>query len=176
MSTKTTDRKGTTGKKKLPVVTVAEAEEAARLAGLPLEATLALTDVAGAVKEGLMAFVSSTGLAVAKDTSHQSSLPSSREARASSVPRSFGRSMVTGPVVVLIVVGQWPLRLLSRVRSPCAAVGMSSCHRGERCRRRSPRGPRAADSARGDDVQVGAEPVGVPRTPEDHRWHHCDRG
>ncbi len=51
-------------KKKLPVVTVAEAEEAARLAGLSLEATLALTDVAGAVKEGLMAFVSSTGLLV----------------------------------------------------------------------------------------------------------------
>ena len=32
--------------------------------------------------------------------------PSSREANASSVPRSFGRSIVTGPVVVLIVVGQ----------------------------------------------------------------------
>ncbi len=51
-------------KKKVPVVTVAEAEEAARLAGMPLEASVALADVAGAVKEGLMAFVSSTGLMV----------------------------------------------------------------------------------------------------------------
>ena len=37
--------------KKLPVVTIAEPEEAARLSGLPLEATVALGDVAGAVKE-----------------------------------------------------------------------------------------------------------------------------
>ncbi len=32
--------------KKIPVVTVAEPAEAARLAGLPLEATIALADVA----------------------------------------------------------------------------------------------------------------------------------
>jgi hypothetical protein len=32
--------------------------------------------------------------------------PRSREANASSVPRSLGRSIVTGPVVVLMVVGQ----------------------------------------------------------------------
>ena len=43
-------------KKKLPVVTVAEVEEADRLADLPLEATIALAEVAGAVKEGLLAF------------------------------------------------------------------------------------------------------------------------
>src|SRR5215212_11811773 len=47
--------------------------------------------------------------------------PSSREAKASSVPRSLGRSMVTGPVVVLMVVGQWPLRLPGRARSPWAS-------------------------------------------------------
>jgi len=46
--------------------------------------------------------------------------PSSREAKASSVPRSFGRSMVTGPAVVFTVVGQWPLRLPGRARSPWA--------------------------------------------------------
>jgi putative transposase len=51
-------------RKKVPVVTVNEAEEAARLAELSLEASVALGDVAGAVKEGLMAFVSSTGLMV----------------------------------------------------------------------------------------------------------------
>jgi putative transposase len=51
-------------KKKLPVVTVAQVEEADRLADLPLEATIALAEVAGAVKEGLLAFASATGLVV----------------------------------------------------------------------------------------------------------------
>ena len=51
-------------KKKLPVVTVAHAEEAARLADLPLEATVALADVAGAIRDGLLAFASATGLVV----------------------------------------------------------------------------------------------------------------
>ena len=36
------------------------------------------------------------------------------------LPRSLGRSMVIGPAVVLIVVGQWPLRLPARARSPWA--------------------------------------------------------
>jgi putative transposase len=51
-------------KKKVAVVSVAEAEEAARVADLPLEATVALAEVAGAVKDGLLAFASATGLAV----------------------------------------------------------------------------------------------------------------
>ena len=51
-------------KKKLPVVTVAQVEEADRLAGLPLEATVALAEVAGALKDGLLAFASATGLVV----------------------------------------------------------------------------------------------------------------
>jgi transposase-like protein len=51
-------------KKKVPVVAVAEPEEAARLAGLPLEATVALADVADAIKEGLLAFASAPGLLV----------------------------------------------------------------------------------------------------------------
>ena len=50
--------------KKLPVVTVASVEEAARVADLPLEATVALSDVAGAIKDGLLAFASATGLVV----------------------------------------------------------------------------------------------------------------
>jgi putative transposase len=50
--------------KKLPVVTVAERDEAARLAELPAEATVALQDLAGAIKDGLMAFCCSAGLAV----------------------------------------------------------------------------------------------------------------
>jgi transposase-like protein len=45
-------------------VGVADAEEAARLAELPLEATVALAEVAGAIKDGLLAFASATGLLV----------------------------------------------------------------------------------------------------------------
>ena len=41
-----------------------EAEEAARLAELPLEATVALAEVAGTIKDGLLAFASATGLLV----------------------------------------------------------------------------------------------------------------
>ena len=51
-------------KKKVAVVSVADAEEAARLADLPLEATVALADGAGAIKDGLLAFASATGLVV----------------------------------------------------------------------------------------------------------------
>jgi hypothetical protein len=51
-------------KKKVPVVTVAEVTEAARVAELPLEATVALAEVAGAIKDGLLAFASVTGLVV----------------------------------------------------------------------------------------------------------------
>ena len=51
-------------KKKLPVVTVAARDEAARLADLPAEATVALQDLAGAIKDGFMAFCCSAGLAV----------------------------------------------------------------------------------------------------------------
>jgi len=42
--------------KKLPVVTVAHRDEAARLAALPAEATIALQDIAQVIKDGLMAF------------------------------------------------------------------------------------------------------------------------
>jgi hypothetical protein len=50
--------------KKVPVVTVARADEAAELEGLPEEVTLALAEVAGAMREGLLAFASATALAV----------------------------------------------------------------------------------------------------------------
>ena len=50
--------------KKLPVITVAHREEVARLAELPAEATVALQDVAQAIRDGLMALCCSAGLAV----------------------------------------------------------------------------------------------------------------
>ena len=49
--------------KKVPVVNVAEVETA-HLAGLPLEATVALADLAGAVKEGLLGLCADVGLMV----------------------------------------------------------------------------------------------------------------
>ena len=49
--------------KKVPVVSVAEVNTA-NLAGLPLEATVALADLAGAVKEGLLGFCADVGLTV----------------------------------------------------------------------------------------------------------------
>ena len=51
-------------KKKVPVVTVAEPEEASQLAGIPLEATVALADLARAVKDGLLGFCADVGLMV----------------------------------------------------------------------------------------------------------------
>ncbi len=50
--------------KKIPVLTLAEPTAAARLAGLNLEATVALGEVAGSIKDGLLAFASTTGLLV----------------------------------------------------------------------------------------------------------------
>ena len=50
-------------KKKVPVVSVAEVETAT-LAGLGVEATVALSDVAGAVKDGLLGFCADVGLMV----------------------------------------------------------------------------------------------------------------
>ena len=51
-------------KKKVPVVTVATPEEASRLEGLALEATVALADVGAAMKEGLLGFCADVGLTV----------------------------------------------------------------------------------------------------------------
>lgn len=51
-------------RRKLPVVTLASKDEATRLAELSGEARIALDDVAGAIKDGLMAFCCSAGLAI----------------------------------------------------------------------------------------------------------------
>jgi ribosomal protein L7Ae-like RNA K-turn-binding protein len=51
-------------KKKVPVVRVTTPEVAGELAGLPFEATVAMADVAAAMREGLLAFAASAGLVV----------------------------------------------------------------------------------------------------------------
>ena len=51
-------------KKKVPVVQVTTQEAAGELAGLPLEATVAMADVAAAMREGLLSFATWAGLVV----------------------------------------------------------------------------------------------------------------
>jgi len=50
--------------KKVPVVTVAAPEEASRLDGLPIGATVALADLAAALKDGMLGFCADAGLLV----------------------------------------------------------------------------------------------------------------
>lgn len=50
--------------KKVPVVKIAAPDAAAALEGLPFAATVAMADVAGAMREGLLAFATSAGLVV----------------------------------------------------------------------------------------------------------------
>lgn len=51
-------------KKKVPVVQVATPEAAGELAGLSLEATVAMADLAASMRDGLLAFATSAGLVV----------------------------------------------------------------------------------------------------------------
>jgi len=50
--------------KKVPVVKITTPDAAGELAGLPLQATVAMTDVAAAMREGLLAFSTAAGLVV----------------------------------------------------------------------------------------------------------------
>jgi hypothetical protein len=50
--------------KKVPVVKITTPQAAANVAGLPLEATVAMADVASAMREGLLAFSTAAGLVV----------------------------------------------------------------------------------------------------------------
>ena len=48
--------------KKVPVVKITAPDQAAELEGLPLSATVAMADVAEAMREGLLAFSAAAGL------------------------------------------------------------------------------------------------------------------
>ena len=50
--------------KKVPVVKITTPDAASELAGVPLEATVAMADVAAAMREGLLAFSTAAGLVV----------------------------------------------------------------------------------------------------------------
>ena len=57
-------RRTITVTKKVPVVRITTPHTAADLVGLPLEATVAMADVAGAMRDGLLAFSTAAGLVV----------------------------------------------------------------------------------------------------------------
>jgi len=80
------------------------------------------------------------------------------------------------------LAGPWPWSCAGAVLGRRWPRRSTSCHRGERCRRRSPRGPRAADSARGATTCSSGRNRWASSArrqrwrPEDHRWHHCGGG
>jgi putative transposase len=88
-------------KKKVPVVTVAEAEEAGRLAGLPLEATVALADLAGAVRDGLLGVCADVGLLVMRQVM-EDELTRRIGAKNARLPgrKANWQGTTTGPVVL----------------------------------------------------------------------------
>ncbi len=53
--------------KRIPVIAVPEPVAAARVASLPAEVTVAMSEVAGRVKDGLLAFSVATGLVVVRE-------------------------------------------------------------------------------------------------------------
>ena len=57
-------RKGITMNKKVPVVKTVSSHAAADLAGLPFEGSVVMADVAGAMRDGLLAFSAAAGLVV----------------------------------------------------------------------------------------------------------------
>jgi putative transposase len=101
VSYKTPAGKETTVGKKIPVVTVAEPAEAARLADLPFEATVAMADVAGAIKDGLLAFASATGLVVMLEMM-QAELTAAIGPKHARIPNRLGNwhGSTTGQVVL----------------------------------------------------------------------------
>jgi hypothetical protein len=79
-------------KKKVPVVQVTTPEAAGELAGLGLEATVAMADVAAAMREGLLAFAASAGLVVMQQmlTAELTSIIGAKHAK---LPAGAGREL-----------------------------------------------------------------------------------
>ena len=87
--------------KKVPVVRIATPDAAVELAGLPLEATVAMADVAAAMREGLLAFSTAAGLVVMQQmlTEELASIVGPKHAR---LPERVGNfhGTTTGQVVM----------------------------------------------------------------------------
>ncbi len=84
--------------KKVPVVKITTPDTAGELAGLPLNATVAMADVAGAMREGLLAFSTAAGLVVMEQmlTEELAAIVGPKHAKLG--PDGSGTSMARRPV------------------------------------------------------------------------------
>ena len=102
--------------KKVPVVRITTPDAATELAGLPLNATVAMADVAAAMREGLLAFSTAAGLVVMQQmlTEELASIVGRKHARLSP---EFGGVRCVGLVLqacdlgLLIVVASFGSRM-----------------------------------------------------------------
>ena len=88
--------------KKVPVVKITTPDVAAELAGLPLEATVAMADVAAAMREGLLAFSTAAGLVVMQQmlTEELASIVGPKHARLGAERVGNWHGTTTGQVVL----------------------------------------------------------------------------
>src|SRR3954454_9615648 len=88
--------------KKVPVVKIATSDAVGELAGLPLEATVALADVATAMREGLLAFSTAAGLVVMQQmlTEELASIVGPKHARIGDERVGNWHGTTTGQVVL----------------------------------------------------------------------------
>ena len=88
--------------KKVPVVKITTPHAAAELAGLPLEASVALADVAAAMREGLLAFSTAAGLVVMQQmlTAELAGIVGDKHARLGSDRVGNWHGTTTGQVVL----------------------------------------------------------------------------
>ena len=88
--------------KKVPVVKIATPDAAAELAGLPLVATVAMADVAAAMREGLLAFSTAAGLVVMQQmlTEELASIVGPKHARLGAGRVGNWHGTTTGQVVL----------------------------------------------------------------------------
>jgi putative transposase len=85
-------------------VTIAPVDEADRLADLPLEAIVALGDMAGAIKDGLLAFASATALVVMRQMM-ETELTERVGVKHAKIPTSERVSHRHGTTTGLVVLG-----------------------------------------------------------------------
>ena len=88
--------------KKVPVVKITTSDAAAELAGLPLAATVAMADVAAAMREGLLAFSTAAGLVVMQQmlTEELASIVGPKHARLGAERVGNWHGTTTGQVVL----------------------------------------------------------------------------
>src|SRR4051794_4376341 len=88
--------------KKVPVVKITTPDATAELAGLPLEATVAMADVATAMREGLLAFSTAAGLVVMQQmlTEELASIVGPKHARLGTERVGNWHGTTTGQVVL----------------------------------------------------------------------------